>query len=316
MPMIYPIAVLALLSLNIIPKPIDIRMFGPRSMAWPEGVAYVIGGAAAYWRDCLLMLAVPLLIVRGKNGRFVFFYLCAVWLLCLNPLLAPWWMKNIFAYTYFRLVYLLPLPLLCALIAAAGPRLARPGSLSRARLITAFAVAMIAVTFAYSFRGISILPRDPALGIGWKSPTEWQLLPENIAFGKAARKYIANAKLLAPNCTASCELPLLLPEMKVVAPRLVVHYFANAGDPNEGILRLQAQAFVEGAKSGDPQRIRLLEAKFRQVIETGRANAVAAPESQSARVLTALQSIDPDWHRVLETGGLVLMLPGKAEPSG
>ncbi|PYI49598.1 MAG: hypothetical protein DMF11_00570 [Verrucomicrobia bacterium] len=315
-PMIYPIGILGLLALNIIPKPMDTHMYGPTSMPWLEAMHYVIGGPAECLRDIILMIGVPLLIVRGRNGLFLFFYLCAVWLLCLNPLLAPWWMKNIFAYTYFRLVYLLPLPLLCALIAAAGPRLARPGSLSRTRLITAFSLLAITVTFAYSFRGVSILPRDPALGIGWKSPTEWQLLPENIAFAKAARKYIANAKLLAPNWTASCELPLLLPEMKIVAPRLVVHYFANAGNPNEGILRLQAQAFVEGDKSGDPQRIRLLEAKFRQVIETGRANAVAAPESQSARVLTALQSIDPDWHRVLETGGLVLMLPGKAEPSG
>src|SRR5438477_13127410 len=135
-------------------------------MTLPEARSYVVGWPAAYWRDSLLMIAVPLLIIRGKNGRFIFFYLCAVWLLCLNPLLAPWWMKNIFAYTYFRLVYLLPLPLLCTLIAAAGPRLARPSSLSRTRLITAFALLAITVTFAYSFRGVSILPRDPALGIG------------------------------------------------------------------------------------------------------------------------------------------------------
>src|SRR5437763_12899339 len=102
--------------------------------------------------------------------------------------------------------------------------------------------------------------------------------------------------------------------MKIVARRLVGHYLANAGNRNEGILRLQAQAFVEGDKSGDPQRIRLLETKFRQVIETGRANAVAAPASQSARVLTALHPIDPDWNRGLATVGLVLMLPAKADP--
>src|SRR5437764_7880518 len=146
-------------------------------MPWLEAMHYVIGGPAEYLRDILLLIAVPLLIVRGRNGLFLFFYLCAVWLLCLNPLLAPWWMKNIFAYTYFRLVYLLPLPLLCTLIAAAGPRLARPSSLSRTRLITAFALLAITVTFAYIFRGVSMLPRDPALGIGWKSTTEWQLLP-------------------------------------------------------------------------------------------------------------------------------------------
>ena len=315
-PMIYPIAVLTLLSLNIIPKPIDIRMFGPRSMAWPEGVAYVIGGAAAYWRDCLLMIAVPLLIVRGKNGRFVFFYLCAVWLLCLNPLLAPWWMKNIFAYTYFRLVYLLQLPLLCTLLAAAGPRLVRPVSFVKDRLVSVLVVAALIVSSCYTYHGLSFVPRDASLGVGWKSPKECQLLPANIAFARAAGKYIEHAKLLAPNWTASCELPLLLPTMKVTAPRLVTHYFANARNPQEGMLRQQAQAFVEGTQPANPKRLELLEPKFREVIETGRANAVAAPKSESQRVLTALQSIDPGWHRVLEAGGLVLMLPAKDATNG
>jgi len=158
------------------------------------------------------------------------------------------------------------------------------------------------------------MPPDPKLGIGWKSPSEYQLLPANTDFGKAAGRYIAHAKLLAPGWTASCELPLLFPEMKVVAPRLVTHYFANAGNPDEGILRAKAQAFVEGDKSGNLQRLRLLEPEFRRVIETGRANAVAAPESESERVLATLKSIDPGWHRLLEAGGLVLLLPSNAQP--
>jgi hypothetical protein len=57
----------------------------------------------------------------------------------------------------------------------------------------------------------------------------------------------------------------------------------------------------------------LLEPKFRQAIETGRANAIVVPESQSERVLGTLKSIDPNWYRVLEGGGLVLMLPGNTK---
>jgi len=169
------------------------------------------------------------------------------------------------------------------------------------------------VSFLYAYRGLSILPRDPKLGIGWKSPREYQLLPANLDFAKAAGRYIAHAKLLAPTWTASCELPLLLPEMKVAAPRLVGHYFSNAGNAEEGRLRREAQAFIEGDRSGNPKRLQPLEPKFREVIESGRANAVAVPEVESQRVLATLQSIDPGWHRVLEAGGLVLILPGNGE---
>src|SRR5437867_1075753 len=180
-PMVYPVAILALLALNIIPKPIDTRMFGPNHMPWRPAVDFVIGGPAEYLRCVILMVAVPLLLVRGRSGLFFFFYLCGVWVLCLNPLLAPWWMKNIFAYTYFRLVYLLPLPFLCALAAAAGPRLMHASSIKE-RIITGTALAAIIVSFVFTYRGVSILPRDPKLGVGWKSPTECQLLPANAEF--------------------------------------------------------------------------------------------------------------------------------------
>ena len=315
-PLAYPIAILALLKMDIIPKPVDIHMLGPRYMPWREAVDYAVGGRADYLRDVVLMIAVPLLIVRGRSGFFLFFYLCAVWLFCLNPLLARMWMANILAPTYFRLVYLLQLPLLCTLIGGAGSQLAQKGSVMNGRAQTVLALSAIVVAFVGSYHGLSVLPRDARQGIGWKSPREYQLLPANLDFARAAGPYIAHAKLLAPISTASCELPLLFPEMKVVAPRLVTHYFANAGNPEEGNLRNQAAAFIAGEQLGSSERVKGAELEFRKVIETGRANAVAVPESESQRVLATLKSIDPGWRRVLEAGGLVLMLPGPAEQRG
>ena len=313
-PVAYPIAILALLKMNIIPKPVDIHMIGPRYMPWRQALDYAVGRRADYLRDVVLMIAVPLLIVRGRSGFFLFFYLCAVWLFCLNPLLAHMWMTNILAAAYFRLVYLVQLPLLCTLIAAGGSQLVQRGRVMNVWAQTVLALSAIVVAFGGSYHGLSILPRDARLGIGWKSPGEVQVLPANLAFAKAAGPYVAHAKLLVPTWTAGCELPLLFPEMKVVAPRLGIHYFANAGNAEEGILRQQAEAFIEENPSQNARRLEPLEAKFRQVIETGRANAVAVPESESQRVLATLQSIDPRWHRVLEAGGLVLMVPGASAP--
>jgi Family of unknown function (DUF6077) len=312
--LVYPIGILALLKLNVIPKPADMRAFGAEFTAWRQPLENVLGWFPEYLRDTAIMVGVPLLIVRGKNGLFLFSYLCAVWLLCLNPLLAHLWMHLLGA-SYFRLFYLLQLPLLCAMSAAAIPRLAEwPRGLFKDQILTITTLLVIILGFFYSYRILSIMPRNPKIGIGWKSPEDYQLLPANVSFAQAAGKYIAHSKLLAPNWTASCELPLLFPEMKAVAPRHVAHYFANAGNPEEGILRSQAQAFVEPQETNDPKHIQWLAAQFRIVIESGRANAVAVPESESARVLTVLQSIDPGWHRVLEAGGLVLMLPRNAQP--
>jgi hypothetical protein len=311
-PLIYPIGILILLLVNIIPKPIDIRMYGATYMPWGESMKFFVGGAAGYVRNIVLMIAVPLVVVRRKTGLFLFVYICAVWLLALNPLLAPWWMRHIMALCHFRLNYLVPLPLLCALLPAAATRLfgKQPADSLGDRLLLTGALLAIIISFFYSYGALSITPISPQAG--WKSPLEYQLVKENTDFARAAGKYIQQSTLLAPTWTAGCELALLFPEMKEAAPRLVSHYFANAGNPEEGVLRRHAQAFVEGDTSANPKRLQSLEAKFRQVIETGRANAVAVPESESQRVLATLQSIDPNWHRVLEAGGLVLLLPGKS----
>ena len=51
-PLVYPVGVLILLTLNVIPKPIDIRMFGPQYMPWREAMDHVIGGPAEYLARC------------------------------------------------------------------------------------------------------------------------------------------------------------------------------------------------------------------------------------------------------------------------
>ena len=310
-PLVYPIGILVLLMINIIPKPIDISMYGPTYMPWVESMTFFVGGPAGYLRNAVLMIAVPLVVVRGKTGLFLFFYTCAIWVFCLNPLLAPWWMRHILALCHFRLNYLVPLPLLCAMLPVAGPRLFRkaPARPSGDRFLLTGALLAIVVSFFYSYRALSIMPISAQAA--WKTPFEYQFVKDNTDFARAAGKYIEHSKLLVPTWTAGCELPLLFPEMNVVSPRLVTHYFTNAGNPTEGKLRRQAQVFIEGDNSENSKRLQLFEPKFRQVIETGRANAVAVPQSQSQRVLATLQSIDPGWHRVLEAGGLVLLLPAK-----
>lgn len=307
-PVIYPIGILLALRLNIIPKPINMQGFGPALMPWRGAIDEVVRFPRDLARTLIILLVLPALLFSSERGRFFLAYFLAVCLLCLNPLLSHFWMSNITAACYFRLVYLLPVPLLCGFLPEIAGRLLKPAEYQwHQRLASAAAISILFVACARDYQVLTIQPRNTRLH--WKSPSDYQILPSNLQFAQAAGPYIAHGKLLAPEWTASCELPLLFPEMKPVAPRLVLHYFLNAGNNEEGALRRMAQAFVEGEKTNDPRRAAALAASLRVVIQSGRANAVAAPESESARVLTALRLVDPGWHEVVHAGGLVLMLP-------
>src|SRR5437667_1256612 len=256
-PLVYPIGILVLLMINIIPKPVDISRYGPTYMPWVESMTFFVGGPAGYLRNAVLMIAVPLVVVRGKTGLFLFFYTFAIWVFCLNPLLAPWWMRHILALCHFRLNYLVPLPLLCAMLPVAGPRLFRkaPAHPSGDRLLLTGALLAIVVSFFSSYRALSITPISPQAA--WKTPFEYQLVKENTDFARAAGKYIEHSKLLVPTWTAGCELPLLFREMNVVSIRLVPYYFTNPGNPTECKLRRQSQLFSERDNSHNSKRLKL-----------------------------------------------------------
>lgn len=304
-PLIYPVGTLFLIAVNIIPKPINRQGFGPEFIPWAQAIRYVVGQNKLLWRDLVILLTVPCLILRGKKGLFLLLYSVIIFIFCLNPLLAHFWMKNITAACYFRLVYLMPLPLAFVFLPQAiqsGPKLSwrsQGWGVIGALLIVAFVV--------FSFRSLAIAPRGN--GLGWKSPGDLQIRPENMAFARAAHSYLVQSKLLAPAWTASCELPLLFPHMKVVAPRLAIHYFANAGKGREGALRRMAQAYVEGEKTTNKRRAAALLRSFETIVKSDSVTAIAVPAAQSARVMTTLRRVDPRWRRVLEAGGLVLLLP-------
>ena len=180
LPLVYPIGISVCSSSISFQNQSILAALVPDMYPWLQHVDYVVGMRPEHLRNIVLMIAVPLLIVRGKAGLFLFFYLGAVWLFCLNPLLAHRWMENILALNYFRLVYLLQLPLLCAMIAAAVPRLAEwPGNSLKYRMVTGAALLAIILSFFYSYRTLSIVPKNAKLGIGWKSPREYQLIPAN-----------------------------------------------------------------------------------------------------------------------------------------
>jgi len=141
------------------------------------------------------------------------------------------------------------------LIAAAGPRLARPADARSERSLEQRS-RRIVLSFVFTYRGVSILPGKYEAWGGWKSPTECQLLPANIEFATTGRQIHRARKAARAYLDSQLRVALLFPEMKVVAPRLVTHYFANAGNPEEGSLRNQAAAFLARNNSAVPIELR------------------------------------------------------------
>ena len=56
-PLAYPLAILVLLKVNLIPKPIDIHAFGPEFIPWRDALDNVIGWFREYVRDVVLIVA-------------------------------------------------------------------------------------------------------------------------------------------------------------------------------------------------------------------------------------------------------------------
>ncbi len=159
--------------MDLIPKPIDIHLLGPRYMPWREAVDYAIGGTAAG----------PL---RSQRDD---------------------------------------------------------GSLTN-RTLTVVALLAIIVSFVHSYRGVSILPRDAKLGIGWKSPKNVSYFLRSLILLKLQADISRIPSYSLQTALPAVSYRFSFPKMKVVAPRFVIHYFANAGNPHEGVLRYQAQAFI------------------------------------------------------------------------
>ena len=84
-------------------------------------------------------------------------------------------------------------------------------------------------------------------------------------------------------------------------PGLAVTPLLNRLEPSSALVgnrQLNVSRVLLTLLLPNPKKLQSLEPKFRQAIQPSRVNAVAIPEFESQRLLVALKSIDPAWHRV------------------
>ena len=133
--------------------------------SWRSNINLVVGGYRALARDMLLLTFVPLLVLPRRRSHFLIFYTLSLVATVLNPLTGRPLMRIVKPASYWRLVYLLPLPLCAGLVV----RCFVPGAMrfkTPVRLIGGLLTLTIAVL---AYRGSAIA------GVQLKPPWAYKL---------------------------------------------------------------------------------------------------------------------------------------------
>ena len=88
--------------------------------SWTGNLNLVIGGLWVLGRNVFLLILVPWLVLPRRKSRFLILYSLMLFATVLNPLTGPWIMRVVTPASYWRFMYLLPLPLCAGLLVAAS----------------------------------------------------------------------------------------------------------------------------------------------------------------------------------------------------
>jgi len=297
---LYPALVSVAVLIGLIPKPSDVGIYTfllPWPTDWRENLDMVIGGNRGAVRD-LLLLALPVTALKKPLHRYPVSISLGILILCINPIVAPFWMRTIFPASYWRLLYLLPLPWCSGLLAGILCR-----SFGNRRLAVGFAVFAI-FSLLFSYRSSVLASTNE---ITWKSPGELKLPLQELAFLRSAAPYLHARNLLAPENVAMTAA-LLDPTIRLECGRQfeTVHVFSNAGQKYEGLRRADAQNLVTAGRNSSQER-----AAFACSIQHG-VDAVVLTQRAFHALPGLMLSVPGRWMEAIEDSGYVLFLKESA----
>jgi hypothetical protein len=237
---VYCIGVAALMLLGVLPQPADTRAWTESFPAqWTSNVMLVFGSWAGLVRAGVLAFVVPALVVPGRGGRLLLGFSVALVVVFLNPLAAPLWIDAVRAGSFWRVVLLVPQPLLFgAAIAALASALP-----SRRRAV---GVAVACASLLILARLVDP-PQERSMShlFATKAPWELRFEPDSQRFVRSVASELEGRSLLAPPGLAPVAA-LLVPSLRLEAARFqdTRHVFANADRAAEGERRIQAWSWA------------------------------------------------------------------------
>ncbi len=303
---LYPLAFAALLALNLIPADADTFIWCDPAV-WPEdwwaNLRLVLGERPAVVRDLFILLCLPAAALRRQPALFLVALTLFFVALFANPLAGPFWIRELLPGGYWRLAFLLPLPLTAGLFFECFRRRGRSGRAVIVRYGTALALVVLAIV---AFRG-SVLARRTHL----KSPLALRFSPPQMALIRSLEEPPSGRLLLAPP-PAAAAAALFDPSIRleISRPKITRHIFRIAGWPEEGERRAAAQQLVwRGIMTAETI------GAFRASIARG-VNAVVTLKEHLPAVRDLLAEEAGTWVTAGERGYYVLFLESRESAEG
>jgi hypothetical protein len=249
--MFFPLMVAGGLLTGIVPKPrsTDIFVLAFPTIWW-QNLQLVVDSGYTLLRDLLILFLVPALTLKGRSLWFIILLSAVLLLLFANPPMGKLWIHFLFPASYWRMMYLLPLPWLFGLLApalAVTVRQVRPlAGVGRIALVMSV-VASVSLAFEASVvYGVNSSPHFGLVRlIDFKSPLEYQLPRAELDFVRASRGDLHGKDVLGPD-NINYVIGLLDPTVRFAVTRSDYTFFGfeNLGQPDEGKARLAAQLLV------------------------------------------------------------------------
>jgi len=180
----------------------------------------VLGNGAVAARDDTLLL-LPLLSLRRPLNRLLPVLGLMVCLLCFNPVTGPLWHRLLTSEAYWRLYYLLPLPLCFGLTVLAARQL-RP--LRPASCLRLGGLVVVTAAGALAFQK-PVLSREN--GVELKSPGEYRFRSADLAFVRRVGPLLIGRTALAADPVANVLSLTHEGRVALVYPRAAISVPAN-----------------------------------------------------------------------------------------
>ena len=214
-----------------------------------------------------------------------------------RPVTGPWWIKELWASGYWRLMYLLPLPWCAGLIAAGVMqwRVRQPALIMQVSVVLAVVLATLG-----SYH-MSVLSADN--GTMFKAAEEYKFRPKDLAFAKIVIGQLQDRNLLASE-DMIVVLALMNPTIKleVARPSETLHAFRNANLEAEGLRRVAAQTLIATG-----QRSPMGDAALLQSLANG-VDAVVLPQPALPAITAVMERAPGRWAEAAQDSDYVLLL--------